>query len=434
MAWRAVARLVERATAPVDIAFLAAFRIGLGLVLFASTVRFVAKGWVMTLLVAPQLHFTYAFAPFVRPLPAPLMLPLFAVLALAALGIAFGYRYRVCAWGFFFGFTYVELIEKATYLNHYYFVSVATFLLALLPASHAASLDVRLGRVARADSVPAWVQWALRVQVGVVYFFAGVAKLNPDWLLRAQPLRIWLAARSDLPLVGGLLEEPVVAYAASWGGALFDLGIVWWLLHRRTRAPAFAALVVFHVITGLLLPIGMFPFLMVVGASVLLDAGWPRRWLGATGDKQWASASPSRLVTWVVALHVALQLAIPVRQHLQRSAWTLQGFNFAWNVMVAEKAGFARFEARDRRTGESFAVEPSRYLAPFQERAMVQDPDLIRQFAELLARDIASREGRDVEIRAEAWATLNGQASRQLIDPHVDLTSSRPARFVLDAP
>ncbi len=362
------------------------------------------------------------------------MLPLFAVLALAALGIAFGYRYRVCAWGFFFGFTYVELIEKATYLNHYYFVSVATFLLALLPASHAASLDLRLGRVARADSVPAWVQWALRVQVGVVYFFAGVAKLNPDWLLRAQPLRIWLAARSDLPLVGGLLEEPVVAYAASWGGALFDLGIVWWLLHRRTRAPAFAALVVFHVITGLLLPIGMFPFLMVVGASVFLDAGWPRRWLGATGDKQWASASPSRLVTWVVALHVALQLAIPVRQYLQRSAWTLQGFNFAWNVMVAEKAGFARFEARDRRTGESFAVEPSRYLAPFQERAMVQDPDLIRQFAELLARDIASREGRDVEIRAEAWATLNGQASRQLIDPHVDLTSSRPARFVLDAP
>ncbi len=433
-AWRAAARIIERATAPVDIAFLAAFRIGFGAVLFVSTLRFVAKGWVTTLLIAPRLHFTYAAAPFVRPLPAPLMLALFGLLALAALGIAVGYRYRLCAWSFFLAFTYVELIEKATYLNHYYFVSVVTLLLALLPASNAASLDVRLGPSARSDTVPAWVHWALRLQVGVVYFFAGVAKLNGDWLWRAQPLKIWLAARSDLPLIGGLLEEPLVAYAASWAGALFDLSIVWLLLARRTRSLAFAAVVVFHAVTGLLLPIGMFPFLMVVGATLFLEADWARRWLRPTRAVSKMCATPSRAVAGAVALHVALQLAIPVHQHLGRSAWTLQGFDFAWNVMVTEKAGFARFEAKDKRTGESFAVQPSRYLAPFQERAMTQDPYLIAQFAKLAAREIAGREGRDVEVRAEAWATLNGRASRLLVDPHVDLANPRAARFVLDAP
>ena len=199
---RTLISLVERASTPVDIAFLAAFRIGLGVVLFASTLRFVAKGWVTTLLVAPRLHFTYPAAQFVRPLPAPLMLLLFGLLALAALGIAAGYRYRLCVCAFFLGFTYVELIEKATYLNHYYFVSVVSALLALLPAASAASLDVRLGHTAGRDWVPAWVQWALRLQVGVVYFFAGVAKLNagtasPLWLLTHRlmdflRLKLWL--------------------------------------------------------------------------------------------------------------------------------------------------------------------------------------------------------------------------------------------------
>ena len=34
------------------------------------------------------------------------------------------------------------------------------------------------------------------MQVGLVYGFAGLAKLRGDWLLRAQPLRTWLAAHA----------------------------------------------------------------------------------------------------------------------------------------------------------------------------------------------------------------------------------------------
>ena len=48
----------------------------------------------------------------------------------------------------------------------------------------------------------AWV-WLVRAQVAVVYAFAGLAKLQADWLVRAEPLRFWLPARRDLlPLVG----------------------------------------------------------------------------------------------------------------------------------------------------------------------------------------------------------------------------------------
>src|SRR6185369_4772318 len=126
-------------------------------------------------------------------------------------------------------------------------------------------------------TVPAYCVYLLRFQLGVVYFFAGIAKLNGDWLLRAQPLRIWLAARADLPILGGFLAEPWVAWTASWAGAFFDLTIVGFLLLPRTRRAAFVAVVVFHVATGLLFPIGMFPWIMVAAATVFFAPDWPTR-------------------------------------------------------------------------------------------------------------------------------------------------------------
>jgi hypothetical protein len=53
----------------------------------------------------------------------------------------------------------------------------------------------------------------------MVYFFAGVAKLNYDWLFRAMPLRIWLPPHIGLTLIGPLMDETWVAYAFSWFGA-----------------------------------------------------------------------------------------------------------------------------------------------------------------------------------------------------------------------
>ncbi|MDF2697959.1 MAG: Vitamin K-dependent gamma-carboxylase, partial [Labilithrix sp.] len=47
--------------------------------------------------------------------------------------------------------------------------------------------------------MPAWVLWLVRFQIGLVYFYGGVGKLETDWLFRAMPLRIWLAANGDFP-------------------------------------------------------------------------------------------------------------------------------------------------------------------------------------------------------------------------------------------
>src|SRR5215475_5909182 len=105
-------RIADAAAAPVDGASLAAFRILFGATMAAAAVRFLALGWVDELYVQPAFHFTWAWFPWVRPLPGPLMHLHFVVLATLAVAIALGWRYRICAPLFFVAFTYVELIDK----------------------------------------------------------------------------------------------------------------------------------------------------------------------------------------------------------------------------------------------------------------------------------------------------------------------------------
>jgi hypothetical protein len=122
-----------------------------------------------------------------------------------------------------------------------------------------------------------------------------------------------------------------------------------------------------------------------------------------------------------------VQIVVPLRGLVAdgSSAWTMNGFDFSWKVMAAEKAGAVSFRVRDRATGETLHVEPSTYLTLTQERAMAQDPDMIRALAVYVARDVARREHRDVGVFADAFASLNGRPSTRFIEPNVDLTSSR---------
>ena len=104
--------------------------------------------------------------------------------------------------------TYVELPDKTAYLNHYYFAALVSLLMVFLPLNRSLSVDAGLKTRTLWDPVPAGALWLLRGQVAAVYVFAGIAKLNADWMLEAQPLRIWLQDHTGLPLVGELPGQP----------------------------------------------------------------------------------------------------------------------------------------------------------------------------------------------------------------------------------
>jgi vitamin K-dependent gamma-carboxylase len=425
---------------PVDLASLAVFRVLLGLTLCAGLSRFMLEGWVQTQYVQPRFLFRYFGFDFVPRLPESALYFAYCALALCAFCVAIGFCYRLCAALFTVGFAWLQLHDVTNYLNHYYLVVLVSGLMALLPLHRAFSVDAWLRPSLRAQSVPAWMLWLLRFQFGVVWFFGALAKLQPDWLLHAQPMGIWLAARSELPLLGPFLVLPGMAYALSWAGFLFDLTIVPLLLARRTRPFAYAAVLVFHCLTHLFFDIGLFPFLMVVGATLFFEPDWPRRLVRARPAVLEPSAPTSRWALGAVAAYGAFQLLFPLRHHLYPGnvLWAEEGMRFAWKIMVREKNGSITYHVRDPRSGRAWQVSPFDELEWRQASEMSGQPDLILQYAHHLAETFRSRGLDGVEVRAEAWVSLNGRKSRLMIDPQVDLAAVPPgllpARWILPSP
>ena len=176
-------RFIRAGLEPVSPASAAVFRIIFGVLGLAAAVRFADRGWISELYLEPAHHLGYYGFGWVQAWPGWGMYLHFALLGLASLGVALGYRYRLSIVAFFLLFTYVELIDRTTYLNHYYLVSLVSLLMIFLPLDRALSLDARRTPSDSAPrTIPRSVLWLLMAQVGLVYLFAGIAKLNPDWL------------------------------------------------------------------------------------------------------------------------------------------------------------------------------------------------------------------------------------------------------------
>lgn len=412
-----------------SIAPLAFFRICFGLMLFASMVRFWYKGWIKTLYIDPAFHFTYFGFDFVKPL-GPYTYLLFAVCAASAFMLAAGWFYRQASLLLFLSFTYIELMDKATYLNHYYFISLMCLLLIFLPANRSFSLDLRFRRVSEAVYIPAWNTDALKLMMGIVYLYAGLAKVNSDWLLHALPLKIWLPARNDMPLLGPLFNHTATAYAFSWAGCLYDLSIPFLLLNRRSRPYAYAAVVAFHLLTALLFPIGMFPHIMMVSALIFFPADFHAKWLKRLSKllhcvppaETGKSTAAPRAVLWFFTVFFVLQLILPFR-HLAYPGelfWTEEGYRFSWRVMLMEKAGYAQFTVKDQ-SGRYKVVNNSEFLSPLQEKMMSTQPDMMLQYAHMLKNHYEQAGFTRAEVYADTYVALNGRLGRPLVNPKTNL-------------
>ena len=238
--------------------------------MFFSLVRFALNGWIEKFYIAPKFHFSYYGFEWVKPIGGYTYL-IFIICGIASLMVAVGYRYRLAIVLFFLSFTYIELMDKTTYLNHYYFISIISFVMIFLPANAFFSVDAKREGKVYSERVPRYAVDILKALLAVVYIYAGLAKLNSDWLVHAMPLKIWLTGNTHLPLIGPWLGREWVAYAFSYAGAVYDLFIVFLLLGRRTRVFGFFLVVVFHVLTRILFPIGVFPFVMIVSSLIFFS-------------------------------------------------------------------------------------------------------------------------------------------------------------------
>jgi vitamin K-dependent gamma-carboxylase len=429
-----MSRLVQRLFAPIDAASLAAFRILFGGAMLVDMLLYTREKieyhWLL-----PKFLFKYYGFEWVQVLPGDGMVYLVWALRVLALLIMAGLFYRPAAILFFCGFTYTFLIDQAEHLNHSYMICLVSFLMIFVPANATFSLDAKRKGTALRD-VPAWTVGLLRFQIGVVYFFGGIAKLNSDWL-QGEPVRQWLAGRADYPFVGHFFTSDVTVYFFAYGGLVFDILVAPMLCFRRTRPWILPPLVFFHLTNAWLFDIGIFPWLMLVATTIFFDPDWPRRLFKLPPSGSPHPVSPRRYVVVLLCIYIAIQVAMPLRHWLYPGNvnWTEEGHRFSWRMKLRSKFGSAHFFVTDPASRRTWMVDPRQYINPIQAMRMSARPDMVQQMAKFIAREMEKKGYANVEVRVRDMLSLNGRRPQLLIDPTVDLAAEprtlRPVTWLL---
>ena len=428
--------LQERASTRVDARSAIVFRVLLGGLVAWSAARFLINGWVAQFFLEPTFFFKYWGFSWLHVPSEPVVYAMFIALTLCGVAIASGRLYHVASVGALALFSIIEFWDVTNYLNHYYLVSLLLLLTCWMP----------LGARRTSDTLPAWMLWLLRFQVATVYFWAGMAKFGTDWLIHAEPMHLWMRARVDTPVIGPMLAHWWVALAMSWAGFLFDSTIWAFLLWKPTRRVAYAIVVGFHMMTGMLFNIGLFPVIMICGATLFFSPDWPARFGMKRREEDAAqvrSSAPARWQLALIALFCTWQVLMPARHLLYKPSggdvlWDEQGMRWSWKVMVREKNGAITYLVRLPTRRRDLHVPPTRYLTDHQAREMSGQPDLILQLAKHIGQEYRAKGHDKVEVRVDAKVSLNGRPPHPLIDPEVDLMAVddglMPADWILPPP
>ncbi|HEX7860425.1 MAG TPA: HTTM domain-containing protein [Verrucomicrobiae bacterium] len=381
--------LSDKLAIDVSAASLGLFRFFFGVVMLLEAISIVrpmasAAGSIPleTYYTSPEIRFHLPYAAFTwLPLFAPGVVRLIVgLLGVASAALAFGVASRISAAVVFLTWGYLYAVEstRTYWMSYYYLELLVAFLLIWVPAGHRFSMrnlfvdsNSKKNAALAPVTVPFWSILLFRLQLVITYFYAGLAKINADWLLDAQPIRKFLADASvGAPAaLQSIFNHVPFAFFLSWAGAIFDLSVGFLLLARRTRVLGMLLLIVFHSTNHLFLfdDIVWFPLLGVLSATIFLNPDWPDRflkwlrkphltkpdlkwlvpgailvpilgaalgWKSAAAERFRATSPISKLCLSLFIAWIAFQVLLPARHLLIPGdvRITFEGLSFSWRL------------------------------------------------------------------------------------------------------
>ena len=303
--------------------------------------------------------------------------------------------------------------------------------------------------------VPYWQVWLFRIQIVIVYFYGGIAKLHGDWL-QGFPMRFWLYDRSTSypDFYGDFLRTETAALFYSWGGLAFDLTVGFLLLSRRTRALVLIPVIFFHISNHFFWNIGTFPWTMIIITAIFFEPDFGERALKFFREKPlekirttfrnsffkkvFATFNPFQQkyaavilprqgnlnprIKFIVAglvLWFTVQSAVPLRRYLYggHPSWTGEGHLFAWRMMLVDTQDALKIRVRIPDTGEVFHVAFEQYMSTGQFRKMRRTPWSIIRFIHFIRDEIREKGGvTNPEISLIAFKSVNERIPVLMMD------------------
>ena len=414
----------------IDNSALIIFRVFFGFLISAEAFGAIMTGWVRRVFVEPQLNFPFIPLDFLHPLPGNGMYFYFIIMGICGLGVMVGYKYRFSIIMYTILWAGVYFMQKSSYNNHYYLLVLLCILMSILPASTYFSIDSKLNPSLKKIAMPRWCVLIIIAQLWIVYTYASVAKIYPDWLDYTVASNL-MKKRAGYPIVGSILQEHWAHVAITYFGILFDLLIIPLLLWKRTRIAAFCCSIFFHLFNSYVFRIGIFPY-MSLAFSVFFFSKETIHYVFMRkkefyNAKEIILPSYRKIVVPLLVLWFSIQIILPLRHWFIPGdvLWTEEGHRLSWRMMLRGRSGITHFYVQDKNdsTAKKIRVNKKDYLSKKQQRLVSSKPDAMWQFAQYLKKEYQSK-GKDISVYVKSRMSVNGKKRKQFIDPNVDLANT----------
>lgn len=416
----------------VDNSPLIIFRIIFGFLIVAESWGAIMTGWVSEVFIETPFNFSFIGFEWLSVLHGEWMYYYFFLMGIVGILIMIGLFYRASVVTFIIMWSAVYLAQKVHYNNHYYLLMLLSMLMAIVPANAYKSFDASKNPDIKSTTCPQWCLWIFAVQISLVYFFGGIAKIYPDWI-EAKPIAMWFRSKSSYFLIGPLLAKQWFQVVISYAGIAFDTLIVPALIWRRTRQIAFVATIFFHVFNSIIFQVGIFPYLGIAfglfffAPEVISNIFFKNK--EVENNRQ--SYSANKWVVTALALWFAIQVALPIRHWFYASNvhWTEEGHRLAWHMMLRIKYGYVSFRVIDIETKKEWVIKPNEFLSVGQAGDVAAKPDICWQFVQWLKEHYKQQGINEIAIYATGKASLNGNGYAPLYNSEINLAAVKWERF-----
>ena len=409
----------------IDNSALIVFRVFFGLLLFLESAGAIFTGWIRRTLINPEFTFSFIGFEWLQPLPDNGMYIYYGVMGVLGLMVMVGYKYRFAMIAFTVLWTGTYFMQKSSYNNHYYLLILICGIMAFLPAHKNYSIDVKNNPSLLSDSMPNWCRWIIILQLFIVYTYASIAKMYPDWLDLTVAKNL-MAFRKDYWLIGTIIQQEWFLYLITYMGIIFDLLIVPLLLWKPTRKWTFFAAIFFHLFNSIVFQIGIFPYLSLAFILFFFEPKSIQKLFLKSkqfykGDEVFIPKRKNVLLI-IASIYFIVQITLPLRHWFIKDdvLWTEEGHRLSWRMMLRSKAGIITYKVVNKETGVITKIKLDDYLTPKQKRIASTKPDVIWQFAQRL-KHIYKENGLDISVFVDSRLSVNGKQYKPFIDPEVDL-------------
>ena len=275
--------------------------------------------------------------------------------------------------------------------------------------------------------MPRWCSLLFILQMFIVYTYASVAKIYPDWL-DASVLGIMMKSKQNYFLIGDLLQNRTLHYLLSYGGILFDGLIIPLLVFKPTRKWAFSVSIFFHLFNSFVFQIGIFPYMSLAFSLFFFEPKTIQKLFlkkKTFYDKAEViiPKNHSAFIT-VLVIYFSIQIALPLRHHLieDNVLWTEEGHRLSWRMMLRTKYGIADYKVVNKSNDEEIKIDLKDFLSSKQANIACSKPDVIWQFSQYLKQHY-KKHGQDISVYVDGKLSVNGKPFKPFINPEVDLAN-----------